>query len=932
MDIKKFLELSLEAELMEAKKNKESTAEKDDKAEKAAKKVAKDIEYDEGHKGKDDDKAEKAGEKVKKDIEYDDKKDKKKKSLKDWFEQVDKQIIAEQQNLQIKTMPASPSTSITDPETGTTLVTTEPSVVSAAKSGKVKFNQLKEKEKEDKPNLKHLKRQYKDNESNNAHTENAVLLATHFGSDEEVAHARAALRHRDKQGGYNSGDKEANNHLKKLHKIHTKYGFKLSEEVIEEAEKWIQKAIKKPGALKKQLGVPADEKIPAAKLNAAAKKGGKLGQRARLAQTLKSLNKEDVSEQEMDESGLQAYLGKKKYGEKGMKELQQAGREGASEEEKGKIKDRLLGKKKTNEDEVDEGDSQIAFKGAMQNLKNFFDLESPGSNRISKMLDSVEFKQVLLNILTNTNLRKEFKEIFIKGMEMPISSFYISALSSTDSKKDTSKKSEIDEADRPLDGDQLGPGSHSARNKYVLEKTQVTEAMDTRKIAYHEGKAMGLQHKHACKYNEGSEEHKSFHEGFMKGIDECYNSGVKNMPIVGMEEDSMPPATVPGMASAAMPSIPTMEADMDEGNAFTAALKATPKGEKFKLGGKTFTDNSSLEEEGAFAFEDLDKQLNSLLNESSEPVVEGLSVSMSTGQQGAPDSVSVTGTDDEAGKLLTFIKQVGLGGMGADTTANEPAAVVTTVSDYGGPKFAGHDNYDMKAYLQKVDSEDYKDEEGHEADHGEPCNECGMYEDKCECDEGMTETQTPDQLEADSISEDDGEGYTASQKDDGKIDSALALSGASKGGAMNEGGDGMEDDENVTEAKKHKKKESTAEKDDKAEKAAKKVAKDIEYDEGHKGKDDDKAEKAGEKVKKDIEYDDKKDKKKKVDEWANDAGKDSLDAAFEQDIEFMMNIISGGLNKRKSTGQQTIPVLAGDEARTNINEDIHSVKKLAGLI
>jgi hypothetical protein len=34
----------------------------------------------------------------------------------------------------------------------------------------------------------------------------------------------------------------------------------------------------------------------------------------------------------------------------------------------------------------------------------------------------------------------------------------------------------------------------------------------------------------------------------------------------------------------------------DEGNAFTAALKATPKGGKFKVGGKEFTDNSDLEE------------------------------------------------------------------------------------------------------------------------------------------------------------------------------------------------------------------------------------------------------------------------------------------------------------------------------------------------
>jgi hypothetical protein len=57
------------------------------------------------------------------------------------------------------------------------------------------------------------------------------------------------------------------------------------------AKNFIQKAIKKPGALHKQLGVPVGKKIPAAKLAAAAQKGGKLGQRARLAQTLKKINK-----------------------------------------------------------------------------------------------------------------------------------------------------------------------------------------------------------------------------------------------------------------------------------------------------------------------------------------------------------------------------------------------------------------------------------------------------------------------------------------------------------------------------------------------------------------------------------------------------------------------------------------------------------------
>lgn len=56
-------------------------------------------------------------------------------------------------------------------------------------------------------------------------------------------------------------------------------------------EKWIKKAIKKPGALHKELHVPEGKKIPAKKLAKAAKAPGKEGKRARLAQTLKSFHR-----------------------------------------------------------------------------------------------------------------------------------------------------------------------------------------------------------------------------------------------------------------------------------------------------------------------------------------------------------------------------------------------------------------------------------------------------------------------------------------------------------------------------------------------------------------------------------------------------------------------------------------------------------------
>jgi hypothetical protein len=69
-------------------------------------------------------------------------------------------------------------------------------------------------------------------------------------------------------------------------------------EVKEGDKKWIQKAInpKHKGKLHRELGVPQDEKIPASKLNAAAKKGGVIGKEARLAKTLRNLHETEANE------------------------------------------------------------------------------------------------------------------------------------------------------------------------------------------------------------------------------------------------------------------------------------------------------------------------------------------------------------------------------------------------------------------------------------------------------------------------------------------------------------------------------------------------------------------------------------------------------------------------------------------------------------
>ncbi len=817
----------------------ESTAEKDDKAEKAGKKVAKDIEYDEGHKGKDDDKAEKAGKKVAKDIEYDDKKDKKKKSLKDWFEIVDRNIIAEAE--QVTMEPAKQSTQVIKRGNEVIGSVSNPALAATIKQ---------------------------------AIGKGEMSLAGHDMKEEAEDNPESAMLEKW------AGDAKV------------EPTGQYSGKSVEELKSMLAK-LKKSGPHKE--GTPGFKKMRQIMFAIRAKKDWKGG----------------VDEAAVEESGLQAYLGKKKYGEEGMKALQQAGRDGASKEKMAQIRAKH---DKLDEVQVDEKAKNPYAIGMAQAMKSAGDKPPLKKSTIVKAHDIAK-----------------------------------------------SIKKKTDEADIPKSGPDYGAGLGAGRSQATFEsknKKKVDEAMNTCEAAYHEGKAHGLtKHGYACRYDEGSEEHSHYHRGFKEGLDECYGL-MPNRGLVVSEIESGADV-VDNMASYGAEEGDL--AEMDKTEYMKHKAKTTPGG-TFKAFGQTFSDKEVLETD-AFAFESLDKQLNDLLNE-------GLSVNMSQGLGGPggdmEDTVSVTAQGDDAGKLLQFIKQVGLGGLGGGVEPIDgPAEPAVAVSDYGAPKFGGYDSEkgDMMGLLKVMSGgEDYKDEEGH--DHGDMpkakmCGTHGVDEAKCGCGEGkemVDEVESEDQMEY-QVAEDDGEGYEQGQEAAAQIDSALAV-GSENEKAVHEGGDGMEGspeaagavaaadaDEEQEEAMSessflnlYKKialisEESTAEKDDKAEKAAKKVAKDIEYDEGHKGKDDNKAEKAGEKVKKDIEYDDKKDKKdkkEKVDEWANDAGKDGTQQTFERDIEFMTKVISGGLNKPKSTGQQTIPVLAGDKERTG-DEDMAEFRKLAGL-
>lgn len=62
--------------------------------------------------------------------------------------------------------------------------------------------------------------------------------------------------------------------------------------VMKKTKNWIAGAIKKPGALRKTLGVPKGKKIPASKLKKAEhSKNPTTRKRANLAETLKKMHK-----------------------------------------------------------------------------------------------------------------------------------------------------------------------------------------------------------------------------------------------------------------------------------------------------------------------------------------------------------------------------------------------------------------------------------------------------------------------------------------------------------------------------------------------------------------------------------------------------------------------------------------------------------------
>jgi len=451
------------------------------------------------------------------------------------------------------------------------------------------------------------------------------------------------------------------------------------------------------------------------------------------------------------------------------------------------------------------------------------------------------------------------------------------------------KKKTVKEAAKPdfLDLDKDGNKKESMK-KAATDKKKVKEGMEHRlKAARHRGKAHALaKESYNCKYDD-MEEARHYHEGFKEGLDECYGQ----MPIQGYVGEMTPAATVPGMASQAMQQ-PTMEDDMyemDKSEWMAHKAKTTP-GDKFKAFGQTFKDKEVVE--SPFAFEALEQQLNALL-ESKEEVAEGMTVSISKGQQGMPDSVSVNAQDAEADQLLSIIKQAGLGLFGGDDAGQPQATQPMTVDNGAGPEAeieVVDDHDDMLSLIRKMTGQgpaagDYEEEGGSEQAHTHEeatCEGCGCeMKEGHSCGEAVEEDETMDQREyevAEEINPNNND-EAEEEETDATRDAALAQAADNNEKQVDEGGDGGEAS-----------------------------------DAGNTG----------------VEIADVADE---TEEDLDESYANSDDDQFETDIDFMTKVISGGLNKQKSTGQTTQPVIAGQNDRMgyNTNESVNDWKKLAGI-
>jgi hypothetical protein len=346
--------------------------------------------------------------------------------------------------------------------------------------------------------------------------------------------------------------------------------------------------------------------------------------------------------------------------------------------------------------------------------------------------------------------------------------------------------------------------------------------------------------------------------------------------------------------------------EMDKTSYMKQQAIKTP-GNTFKAFGQTFKDKEVVE--SPFAFEAWEKELNSILE--GKDVTEGMTVSISKGQQGTPDSVSVSAQDAEADQLLGIIKSAGLGLFGGDDVGQPQAGQPMTVDVDGGEGPQANievvdDHDDMLSLIRKMTGQgpaqsngDYEEEggeemHGHDHSEEETCESCGgMMEEGHSCGEAVEENETIPQADeevAEEINPNNNDEAEEEQSDatrDAALATAAGKNFADTDAPLEEGGDGGE------------------------------------------------ASNAG------AEGVDIADVASETEEDLEESLANGADDTFEADIDFMTNVITGGVNKRKinvaGNGQSTIPAVAiaqenrlGNPMKES-TDLLHDWRKLSGI-
>lgn len=481
-----------------------------------------------------------------------------------------------------------------------------------------------------------------------------------------------------------------------------------------------------------------------------------------------------------------------------------------------------------------------------------------------------------------------------------------SSKSLEEAKRDKNMDKKLSKPTSDADEDQVDEGEDKIEKKDKKSKKRVVENAEHRQqAAHHAGKAHALaKQPYACSFDDPEEAH-MYHEGYKEGLDDLY----AQMPAVTDVEFDQPGAEI--------------EADpFGSGGDMGMPVEPVEEPMHTPIGGLNHGAPKSFD---AMAFESLDKQLNKLLAEGN--VAEGLTVSISKGQEGSPDTVSVNATDEDSDQLLALVKQAGLGvfagdeqaAQGSDYGAPRAGAPAVSASDEGDAVVSGNDS--MLDLIRKVTD----NEGGAESVVGmevEPGSEATGSEE--ETDESSVPAQNDERPVPDDVQE------TSPSTDERPVPDDVQEASPSQ--------DERPVPDDVQE---------TSEKDERT------VPDDIQeagVEEGHRdtafgadaemragaAADDDKPNNASQPPVGDRNNPGKGDldftESEELDETAN-----SAENTFEADLEYLTRMISGGLNKEKSTGQSTVPVVSSQTSRlgTPMHEEaadpLNAWRKLSGI-